>query len=205
MGKPIILIKRLHVTLVEMLLVLSILLLVAGVVSISAKRAFDEQRFRSEVNLIVSKLRFAQDLMLIYKGDVEVHFVSENQKTTTFWLTSQHLSKGLWKDEIEHKHILKMSRGIGLEKGANQEGKLGELRLQFKSNGSFMSSGILRIATADQQNVGALERFIVLNGYPQPITDTGTYPENFSSNAEKEKEADALLTRLTTEEVRDKL
>lgn len=204
MGKSIILIKRLHVTLVEMLLVLSILLLVAGVVSISAKRAFDEQRFRSEVNLIVNKLRFAQDLMLIYKGDVEVHFVSDGQ-ITTFWLTSQHLSKGLWKDEIEHKHILKMSRGIGLEEGFNQEGKFGELRLQFKSNGSFMSSGILRIATADQQNVGALERFIVLSGYPQPITDTGTYPKNFSSNVEKEKEADTLLTRLTTEEVRDKL
>lgn len=203
MGKSIISIKRLHVTLVEMLLVLSILLLVAGVVSISAKRAFDEQRFRSEVNLIVSKLRFAQDLMLIYKGDVEVHFVSENQETT-FWLTSQHLSKGLWKDEIEHKHILKMSRGIGLEKGFNQEGKLGEMRLQFKSNGSFMTSGILRIATADKQNAGALERFVVLSGYPQSITDTAIHPENFTSNAEKEKEADALLTKLTVEEVRDK-
>lgn len=192
--------KRCYVTLVEILLVLTLLVVVAGVVSIATKRALDEQKFRSEVNLVVNKLRFAQDLMLVYKGDVEVHFEEDANKLVDFWLTTQHLPEGLWKREIEHKH--KLNFLILIEHGLNHEAKPGQLHLMFKSNGSFMSRGFLRIA-AKEQNAGALVRYIVLNGYPHSIIDTASHPDNFAGDAAREENADASLTKLVIEEMRD--
>ena len=67
-------IRRVPFTLLEILLVLSLIALIAGLVGISVHKMYISQRFRNEVSLVVDQLRLAQDMMLILDTDVHVIF-----------------------------------------------------------------------------------------------------------------------------------
>src|SRR4051812_5988961 len=70
--------KKLPFTLVEILIVFFILALSIGIIGINIHKAIVQQRFETEVALVLEELRFAQDLMLILDGNFKVKFEKES-------------------------------------------------------------------------------------------------------------------------------
>lgn len=178
-------VRRLPVTLLELLIVIGILALVSGAVAISINKALVDQRFRTEVSLIVDELRLAQDLMLILGTDVHVKFaVDKDKQGIDYWLELETLlPDNLQREIMRRKNQLRTIKGVFFEDELDDEVTEGQLNLQFFSNGAIMSKGIMRLATSDQDHPpeGTLENFICLAGYPRPIfsSDSEAMAEQF--------------------------
>lgn len=65
--------QRRFVTLVETLIVMSLIALVAGAIGFGAYSAVNTERFRTAVRQVGDQLVLAQDVMLILKTNVRVH------------------------------------------------------------------------------------------------------------------------------------
>jgi type II secretory pathway pseudopilin PulG len=168
----------------EMMIVIAILGLFAGVIGISANKMMVDQRFRNEVSFIVDQLRLAQDLMLIMKTDVTVKFVApKDAKGITISLdTETKLPEAVQREIKRKKNVLKTIRGVFFKDELSGSYSSGELGLKFLSRGAVMSKGVMRVATTDEQNPpdNALQSYICLAGYPRPISsyDTQEAAEN---------------------------
>lgn len=153
-------------TLIETMIALAILGLVATVIGVNVSKAMQDQRFRTEVALVVEQLRLAQSLMLILNEDVKVHF-KEEPGQIQYGLSFQCPMKSGWDKELTRKtQPLKAIRTVAF-KGTGEEKAPGSLTLNFLSSGMVMSSGTLTLSTAK----GLSEtRYVNLPGYPHPIT-----------------------------------
>lgn len=194
--------RRRYITLFEMMIVLTIVASIAGAVGIRVHKAIFEQQFRSEVSLIVDKLRLAQSLMLILDQDVRVKFIERpNQRGIDYWIEFQcPLSKG-WQKELERKpKNLTAVRSVNISPSDNRHNE-GELELKFLSGGSVMTQGVLRLASAEQSGSGIFERFVCLKGYPHPIFAVADRHANFCS---PEINLDNRITQYTVQEVQAK-
>lgn len=201
---------RRPVTLLEMLIVMAILAVAAGIVAIGVSKAVVDQRFRSEVGLIIDELRLAQDLMLILGTDVRVKF--EKSQTTDgidFWIELETTVKeSLQREIIKKRHLLKTIRGVFFYDENAHEEIQGKIGVMFLSKGAVMSRGIMRLATSDQDNPppGVLQTYILLMGFPSPII-------NIDNSEEAEKKFDSFenpsfdqtLTQDTFSKLPDKL
>jgi len=166
---------RRFVTLIEMLLVLVILSLVAGVIGINIAKAVVEQRFRSEVYLVADQIRLAQDLMLIADVDVNLLFVVK-EKGIEYYLTTSKDLPGNWKQEIDRSHkYLTTIKAVEFDDQLKLPKISGSIDIKFYSKGGVMSSGALRLATAASGiDKDILEKFIILPGYPTPVSISNT-------------------------------
>lgn len=174
-------IRRLYYTLFEILIVISVLALVAGLVSINIRKALHEQNFRSEVELVVNKLRVAQDLMLIFRGEVKVLIKKDENDKGLIWLEFESKMPGHWEREAKRIHTLKYIRTINFRDEllyANSYSVKKEdddtLEIRFLSNGSTMSKGLMQLASGD------ISRYIYLPGYPAPIISLVSETEAFA-------------------------
>jgi hypothetical protein len=79
-------IKRLHFTLLEILVVIFLLTTVAGFIGIHIKGAYEEQQFMTETESMIDHLQLAQDLMLILDTDVYFHIVQEADHQLSYYL-----------------------------------------------------------------------------------------------------------------------
>jgi len=173
--------KRLQFTLIEMLIVLSIIALVAGVIGINAKKALRDQHFKSELSAFLDRLRLAQDLMLI--ADADVHFkieANESEKAIKYWIET---------DQTFSKQFDRMIKKVGVLKTihhvSHASGKDGLIDLKFLSKGSVISSGTIQLSSVIKNNrASALIAYIPLKGYPGPI--------HTSHDKEKEDSPDIL-------------
>lgn len=168
--------RRLHVTLLEMMLVLAVLSLIAGALAYNINNAVIDQRFRTEVGRVVDELRLAQDLMLIFGTDVHVKFAKdEKQGGIKYWLELETEVPKKWKEEI-HRPLknLQAIRGVFFNDLSTGNFTKGQIDVKFLSKGSSMSQGVMRLATSSNENSppGTLENFICLPGYPHPIFST---------------------------------
>lgn len=161
-------IRRSYLTLIELLIVLSILALVGGIICFNINLVIREQRFRNEVNIVLNQLRLAQDIMLIYDLDVNVKFKEVDNGIQVYLETNQNLE---WAQKLKlEPKILEVIHYIGIHKGGEEKGKID---LSFFSGGAVMTQGMLRLATSKEPNVlGYLERYIYLAGYPRPIVSS---------------------------------
>lgn len=195
--------RRLYFTLMELLLVIGILAAVAGFVGMNIAKAVREQRFRAEVAQVVDQLRLAQDLMLVFQGDV--HFtlsLAEDGKAFSYGLKFDYDLPNYWKREIQQKqrklthiHFISMDPPV---KSGDQD----TLDLAFLSNGSVMSKGVLRLSTSESSDtLGALEQFIYLPGHPAPIFSRSTHNKSEVS-PEKESSFNKQFTQRMIEEIR---
>lgn len=204
-------ITRRCITLVELLIVMAILILTAGVIGVNVSKTLTSQRFRSEVDQIVDQMRLAQDLMLILHGNIHLRF-ARNAEDSGFNLTLRFDNPlpHQWARELKHeKRKLSNIRVIEFETDVPNHsplttaeyGDVGTLDLEFLSGGSMMSQGILRLSTgAYGSSENILERYILLPGYPAPITSSAERPskEVFTADAGFNRE----LTFKTMEEIR---
>jgi len=195
--------QRRHVTLIEMLIVLVLLSMLAGVVGINVVKAMREQRFRSEVQVVVDQLRLAQDLMLIAGVDVHLKFAQDvDKKGIKFWMeANQELSEN-WSREVQRPHNnLTTVQYVEFEDFYKLPFESGVIDLRFLSGGSVMSRGVLRLSTsASKKYLGALEKYVCLPGYPAPIVTVNSDEEC----GKGEEDKDEALTRYMIEEINGK-
>ena len=158
-------------TLIELVIVIALLTLAGGVIGVKTVGALQEQRFRSEVYLVVERLRLAQELMLIMNCDVTLKFkqLPHNKGIEVQLLTDQklppswHALVGTAPLKLGYINLVEYDGPHLLPNGP------GELNLAFYSKGIVMSRGIVRLATGERFIDNVLERYVPLKGYPHPI------------------------------------
>lgn len=197
--------KNLKFTLVELLLVISILLMVAGMVGYNIRRAFFEQRFRAEVATVVDTLRLAQDLMLLLNSDVHVLFADDPAGGIRYWIEVEKPLAASWDRELKRKRPnLKAIHLVELDDRVSAIKVKDKLDIMFLSGGSVMSKGVLRLFTSDEKDrEGVLKNYICLMGYPKPIESSSTEIKDCSDG--KEAEIADFLTRDMQNEIQPKL
>ena len=183
--------RRHYFTLIELLIVISILSIMASVVGFNVYRAFQDQRFRTEVGLIVDELRLAQDLMLILDTDVHVKFAPA-ETGIKYWIEVEHGVSKEWKPFLLRSH--RDLRAIEIL-SFTEESVEGVIDIRFMSGGSVMSRGILRLAS----NMG--KKAICLHGYPHPIVSVAD--EGEVCVEKDEQEFHRRLTDLTIFEIEE--
>lgn len=204
-----VIIRRQAITLIEMLIVIIILSIASGIVAISINKAIVDQRFRTEVGLIVDEMRLAQDLMLILGTDVHLHFAEAKDKQgIEYWLELEtKLPQNVQREVQRKKKVLKTIKGVFLEDELLWEIKESHIDVKFLSNGAVMSKGIMRLASSDDERVpkGTLESFICLAGYPKPIVSSQDKEEAEKSCKMFEEGLDERLTKDTILRLPEKL
>lgn len=155
--------RRLHITLIEILIVLSLLALILGIVGLNLGGAARTERFRSGVDILVQKLRLAQDLMLILRTNIRITLEQqEDGLHVTFTaegaLTPALISATTSKTTIDSIHAFSFDSKTSDEK----------LVLDFLSAGGKMSKGTLTLFS-DPNDTNGLKEDVHLAGYPSPI------------------------------------
>lgn len=202
-------IRRLYFTVFEILIVIAILGIIGGFVGINIRKAVYEQNFRSEVELVVSQLRLAQDLMLIFNGEVKVRFQTprDGSSMTCSLVFASDMPAG-WAREAKRVQKLSYIRGFyfppqeQLDEAVSKPVEEGDYQdISFFSNGSAMSKGVMVLSAAgDIDSDSGLRRYIRLPGYPSPIVSTSSYEEAYVV-ARDDESFNSELTRRTAAEV----
>lgn len=199
--------KRRPVTLIELLLVITIMVMVAGLVGFNIRRAFFEQRFRAEVSAVVDTLRLAQDLMLLLNCDAHVLFADDPAGGIKYWVEVEKPLSGNWDRELKRKrpnlraiHLVEMDDKVSAIKVKDQ------LDIMFLSGGSVMSKGILGLFSDDNKDQdGVLKSYVCLPGYPRPIGSSGAEIQKDACGESKEAEIADVLTSDMQNEIQPKL
>jgi hypothetical protein len=195
--------RRLHLTLVEILIAIMILALVGGIIGINVTKALKEQRFRTEVDLMVDTLRLAQNLMLILGADVHVRIRTASDKSgIEYALDVEGGVPKNWEPIIKRsQRLLKEVHGVSFRELQPFPIVEGQLDIRFQSGGSTMSKGVFRLSSHENENApGALTVAICLKGYPHPIIGM---PEGKTIECESgsDIEFNNRLTFFTTQEI----
>lgn len=144
--------RRHHLTLVEILLALTIIVMLGGVIAINVRGAVTEQNFHNDVQKVVEELRLSQELMLIAAADITISF----EDNVMFFISQDKLDPRIDK-MIKKKVPLKYVREISLNQQTNPQ-------LNFMSRGSVMPQGNLTF-----KGVNGELRSIIFTGAPAPI------------------------------------
>ena len=173
--------KRHPFTLLEILVVIAILTTLGGFISINIKRVVYDQRFKSEVASVLETLRLAQNLMLLVKQDVHVIFKGKESQEIDMLLSFDFPIPPGWEKELKRKRALKTIHRVEMEDGRRRDqGREGELDIQFLSGGDVMSQGILLLSnhySEAEDPKSLMNRYICLLGYPSELFISEELPE----------------------------
>ena len=187
--------RKSSITLIEMLIVMGLIGLTAGMLGLSVRKLIHEQRFRTESGVVLDSMRLAQDLMLIADSDVHLLFTRDSQ--TGGVVISFQLEKPLTNNWIrEVMRPRKPLQAIRFIEFADQRlgaRQVNQVHLQFLSGGAAMSQGMLRIA--DSEYNPEYQSLFCLPGYPSPIVSSSGQCD---FRAERELEQ-RLTTSIQTE------
>jgi hypothetical protein len=193
---------RHFITFIEILMIITILILTLGLIGVNIRDLVKQQRFKSEVALVVDQLRLAQDLMLVLNTDAIVKFWKEGNGINYHVNLESVLSKG-WQKELSRTHSnLKAITIIEFDDTGSGVKKAGlPLDLNFLSGGSVMSQGTLRFAAEG----GGLEAYICLPGYPRPIVNITDPKNDPNCNTKVESDLFDKLTFYTRREIESRM
>jgi hypothetical protein len=184
----------------ELLIVITLLIMLTGVVGINIRRAFQQQKFRAEVDLIVDTLRLAQDLMLIIGADVKFSMSNDKQRGIHYSLEVEGNIPKEWAPVIRRSR--RQLKEVHFAEFRNGEPVEGYLSVRFFSGGSVMSRGVLRLSTHENpDDPGALKRAILLRGHPHPIESVSEGEKPIELEDEEDNEFNNRLTTYTTREI----
>lgn len=176
------LVKKSCFTLLEMLVVLFIISLAVVVTGVKIKEMYQEQRFFSESQQVLSHLSLAQDLMLIMDTDVQVHFKQKKGKKGRLEV-SLNVEKPIddrWARLVERKLSLSAIHSLEFDRKVDNE-----LTLQFSLG--KMSQGTLILYGAEQKKEEDTKKFeINLLGYPSPLGGNKELIEKNSNRNEQQ-------------------
>jgi prepilin-type N-terminal cleavage/methylation domain-containing protein len=167
-----------YFTLLELLIVLALLSLVAGVGAFNIQRLFTKQRTLNEMEAFLNQLRNATELMTLCGVDGEIRVATENGKWTSEWRPSTPLSEKARKLIKTEKETYSYLQDFSYNDAP-------QFTLGFYSKGFFMSEGIVKLRG------NGIVRTITLRGYPSPL-----------KLSEKAEEAELSLEKM--DEVKDR-
>lgn len=167
-------IQRRRMTFIEMVVVMAILSLVAGVIGVNISRSMQEQRFRTEVSQVMDKLRLAQNLMVILNDDVKVYF-NKVENGISCGLAFRCAQKDGWGKEINRPQLLTAVRSVDFKGTVGEDLGKGNFALNFLSGGMVMSQGILKLATG-KNRVYSDRRYVCLPGFPASLVSVEKKP-----------------------------
>lgn len=169
MKQPLFFFRKLHFTLMELLIVFCILAAGIAITGVKIHDFYKEQQFLTDSERLLGQLSFAQDLMLIM--DTDALFSLSYDPTTKNLVSKITLEKPLeanLKKIIESPQTYGSIKKIEFGKGPNKKTAL-PLLLEFtlsampKGNLSFFDS--LHPRNGKEEN-----KIIKLLGYPSPLT-----------------------------------
>lgn len=163
--------RKRHLTLMEIMIVISIIALTAGFIGMNIAQAIREQRFRAEVGRVTDLLGLAQDLMLVMDVGTVVIFEQESKtKGIQMRMETTLPLPARWQHVFMRPQApLSYVHWIEFENEDEQE-KEGRLEIRFLSSGIGMSRGTLRLSTsASDSDLGALSSYLCFPGYPKAL------------------------------------
>jgi type II secretory pathway pseudopilin PulG len=146
-----------HFTLLEILIVVLILSMGVVLTGVKLKKAYEEQRFSSDCQIIINQLTLAQDLMLIMDADVYVILERHADKKITCSLEIEKPLRDSLSKVLERPFVLSAIESYEFEKKSDSF-----LKLVFSLGN--MSRGELTLISPQNER-----RTIYLPGYPNPI------------------------------------
>jgi len=162
--------RKSYITLVELLIVLSLIALVAGAVGWNIAGMQRQEKFYAAVGQVVDKLHAAQELMLIYNDDVTVEIQKQRDGSYLIGLkTGSPMTTRLG-------NLITAATAVeGLGSVAfSTENRLLEtdrLELKYAAVGHRTPEGTLILSAYPTITAeGPLRTMIYLTGYPLPIT-----------------------------------
>ncbi len=202
---------RRFITMIELLMVIAIIAMISGLVGLNIRRLVLEQRFNTEVSLVVDQLRMAQDLMLIMQNDAHVKFETlRDNKGIRYWIELEKKPSNNWMREItKPRPPLTAIRKVDFQElipSLAAQSTPGQLDIKFLSGGSVMSAGVLHLSSSDAKMApeGTRERYICLPGYPNPISSSSKEEEAALCNPRKESDIADRLTFAIQREISEK-
>lgn len=176
-------IKKSFFTLLELLVVLLLISLGAALTGVKVKEAYDEQRFLSESQQVLSQLAMAQDLMLIMDADVQVKLMEDPKtKQITSWIDIEKPIKEEWARLIERKVELTSIHSYAFN--GRQESPL---TLQFSLGNMTKGTLVLAEGKIDDSNQSNQRQFTIdLVGYPSPLGTKSTPPKESDKGAQSQ-------------------
>lgn len=162
--------KKSAFTLIELLIVIFIISFGVLLTGVKVKEMYQEQRFLSEAQQVLSQLAMAQDLMLIMDADVQVKIAPDpaESRNLQIWLEVEKPLEEPWARFIERKLTLQAIRSFGFENGSGRQ-----LALHFSLG--RMSKGVLALHEGDKNDSRSSDKRlfqIELAGYPRPLKGT---------------------------------
>ena len=190
-------VRRCYLTLVELMIVMAILLMITGGIGINVRKALQEQRFRTEVDIIVDTLRLAQDLMLILGADVHYRMWGDDKGIYSQLKVEGDIPK-VWEPIIKRsERIFKEIHSVELKGDTSSE-----IDIKFLSGGSLMTRGVLRMSTHQEMEApGSLRRDVFLLGYPHAIQSFPEIDKPLELKDEENVEYNNSLTSFTIQEI----
>lgn len=193
-------VKKSYITLVELLLVICILVMMTGVLGLKIRQLVNEQRFDTEVGLVVDQLRLAQNLMLILDYDVHVKFEQlPNGEGIKYGLEVAKLLPGEWTREIARERpALKAIKKIEF-RPKDQPVQTNGIDLKFFSKGSLISEGVLVLSPSERTQGNEVANSICLPGFPSAIFSVSKPMDNKDCSPQEESYEERLTTAIQRE------
>lgn len=198
------LLRRMHLTLMEVMIVISIIALTAGFVGINVAQAVREQRFRGEVGRVADLLGLAQDIMLVMDIGTKVIFeeAPSNEGIQVRLETDMPLPSHWRSLFMRQQPPLKAIHRVEFDNEEDSE-KEGKLEIKFLSTGLGMSKGTLRLSTSDSDSdLGAFSNYICFPGYPKAIVVKAKADGDPVCDFNAQENELKNVVRLTVEELR---
>ena len=174
-------VKKSYFTLLELLIVLFIISFGVILTGVKIKEVYQEQRFLSESQQVLSHLAMAQDLMLIMDTDVQFKMTKNPEsKQLTFWVQVEKPLEEAWARFVERKIELSAIQSYEFE------GQSDDLIIEF-SLGS-MSQGILTLFEGKQDDSHRTDKRhfeIELPGYPTPLASKSSNSKQQQKKSDK--------------------
>lgn len=160
--------SRRFFTLVEVLIVIALIAVVAGVVGFNIVRMRQDQQFRSGAALVQQKLQAALETMLIHNENMEVILEEKPEGLLVIVKAETPLERGLGRF-LNRNPIVKGIHSIGW---ITPEGRTysGKAILEFSAISHTTSQGTLILSGYESLNeTGPLRKALILQGFPHPI------------------------------------
>lgn len=187
------------------------LALSSAFIGINIYKALENQRFKNEADAVLDTLRLAQNLMLIMDADVHVHFkTAEDKQSIEMQLSVDNaLPNKKFLNLISKKILLKHILFVDFRDENKTHGDSDRIDVKFLSKGSYMSKGLMRLATykindsSTSDKKTGLKRYISLAGYPKPLHLSHT-KENLLKDEKQELELNQRIISMTLSEIESK-
>lgn len=155
--------RALHFTLLEILIAIGIIATVSGVIAISIRKFYLEQKALDGMVRVTELIRTAQELMMIANLDSEVEISRSGEKTVVQLIPKSAVSPLIANFVTQAKVEVETIDAIEFEDAFRSIVLRPKFSLSFISKGFLLNRGVLKMRG------GGISRSLVLLGYPAPL------------------------------------